>query len=111
MVSGTGRNVVNDTGEARGAPGMAGGMMGAILITGGAGYIGSHAAYAFLDAGREVAVLDDLSTGVRANLPAHVPFYRGCVSDRGLVTDIVARHGVEGALHFAGSVVVPESVA
>jgi UDP-glucose 4-epimerase len=85
--------------------------MGAVLITGGAGYIGSHAAYAFLDAGREVVVLDDLSTGVRASLPARATFYQGCVSDRGLVTDIVTRHGVEGALHFAGSIVVPESVA
>lgn len=84
--------------------------MGTVLITGGAGYIGSHAVYAFLDAGRQVAVLDDLSTGVRANLPPKVPFYEGCVSDRELVTRIVARHGVEGVLHFAGSIVVPESV-
>jgi UDP-glucose 4-epimerase len=85
--------------------------MGTVLITGGAGYIGSHAVYAFLDAGRQVAVLDDLSTGVRANLPSEVPFYRGCVSDRELVSRIVAQHGVEGVLHFAGSIVVPESVA
>jgi UDP-glucose 4-epimerase len=84
--------------------------MSTVLITGGAGYIGSHAVYAFLDAGRDVVVLDDLSTGVRANLPAQVPFYQGCVSDRELVTAIVARHGVEGVLHFAGSIVVPESV-
>lgn len=84
--------------------------MSAILITGGAGYIGSHAVYAFLDAGREVVVLDDLSTGLRANLPPEVPFYQGCVSERGLVTDIAARHRVEGVLHFAGSIVVPESV-
>ena len=48
--------------------------MGTVLITGGAGYIGSHAVYAFLDAGQEVVVLDDLSTGVRANLPARCPF-------------------------------------
>src|SRR5262245_5129818 len=84
--------------------------MGAILITGGAGYIGSHAVYAFLDAGREVVVLDDLSTGVRANLPAAAPFYQGCISDRDLVTRIVAKHSIEGALQFAGSIVVPESV-
>jgi UDP-glucose 4-epimerase len=84
--------------------------MGAVLITGGAGYIGSHAVYAFLDAGRDVVVLDDLSTGVRANLPPEVPFYRGCISDRELVGCIAARHGVDGALHFAGSIVVPESV-
>jgi UDP-glucose 4-epimerase len=85
--------------------------MGAVLITGGAGYIGSHAVHAFLDAGREVAVLDDLSTGVRANLPQAAAFYHGCVSDRDLVTRIVREHRVDGALHFAGSIVVPESVA
>jgi UDP-glucose 4-epimerase len=84
--------------------------MGAVLITGGAGYIGSHAAYAFLDAGTEVVVLDDLSTGVRANLPPTAAFYHGCVSDRDLVTRIAREHRVEGALHFAGSIVVPESV-
>jgi UDP-glucose 4-epimerase len=84
--------------------------MGSVLITGGAGYIGSHAVCAFLDAGAEVVVLDDLSTGVRANLPRAAAFYQGCVSDRDLVTRIVREHGVEGALHFAGSIVVPESV-
>jgi UDP-glucose 4-epimerase len=86
------------------------GAMGAILITGGAGYIGSHAVYAFLDAGREVVVLDDLSTGVRGNLPAAVPFYEGCIANRELVTRIAREHRVEGVLHFAGSIVVPESV-
>jgi UDP-glucose 4-epimerase len=85
--------------------------MGAVLITGGAGYIGSHAVYAFLDAGREVVVLDDLSTGVRANLPPAAAFYEGCVSDRDLVTRIVREHRIEGTLHLAGSIVVPESVA
>ena len=84
--------------------------MGAVLITGGAGYIGSHAVYAFLDAGTEVVVLDDLSTGVRANLPPTARFYQGCIADRDLVTRIVREHRIEGALHFAGSIVVPESV-
>jgi UDP-glucose 4-epimerase len=85
--------------------------MGAVLITGGAGYIGSHAVYAFLDAGAEVAVLDDLSTGVQANLPREAAFYQGDIADRDLVTRIVREHRIEGALHFAGSIVVPESVA
>jgi UDP-glucose 4-epimerase len=85
--------------------------MGAVLITGGAGYIGSHAVCAFLDAGAEVVVLDDLSSGVRANLARQAAFYQGCISDRDLVTRIVREHRVEGALHFAGSIVVPESVA
>jgi UDP-glucose 4-epimerase len=56
-------------------------------------------------------VLDDLSTGVRANVPQSAAFYQGCVADRDLVTRIVREHRIEGALHFAGSVVVPESVA
>jgi UDP-glucose 4-epimerase len=84
--------------------------MGAVLITGGAGYIGSHAAYAFLDAGTDVVVLDDLSTGAQANLPRSAPFYKGNVADRDLVTRIVREHRIEGVLHFAGSIVVPESV-
>ncbi len=84
--------------------------MGAVLITGGAGYIGSHAAYAFLDAGADVVVLDDLSTGAQANLPRSAPFYKGNVADRDLVTRIVREHRIEGVLHFAGSIVVPESV-
>lgn len=85
--------------------------MGAVLITGGAGYIGSHAVHAFLDAGADVVVLDDLSTGVRSNLPPGAAFYQGCIADRDLVSRIVRAHRIEGALHFAGSIVVPESVA
>jgi UDP-glucose 4-epimerase len=84
--------------------------MSCVLITGGAGYIGSHAVYAFLDAGHDVVVIDDLSTGVRANLPANVPFYEGSVADRALVARIVEERRPSGVLHFAGSVVVPESV-
>jgi UDP-glucose 4-epimerase len=84
--------------------------MGAVLVTGGAGYIGSHAVFAFLEAGADVVVLDDLSTGVQANLPRMAPFYQGDVADRDLVTRIVREHRVDGVLHFAGSIVVPESV-
>lgn len=85
--------------------------MSCVLITGGAGYIGSHAVYAFLDAGYEVVVIDDLSTGVRANLPEGIAFYEGSVGDRGLIDRVARAHAIEGVLHFAGSVVVPESVA
>jgi UDP-glucose 4-epimerase len=85
--------------------------MAAILITGGAGYIGSHAVYACLAAGCQVAVIDDLSTGVRAHLPKDMAFYEGCISDRALVERIVREHRPEGVLHFAGSIVVKESVA
>lgn len=84
--------------------------MSCVLITGGAGYIGSHAVYAFLDAGHDVVVIDDLSTGVRENLPQHIPFYHGSVADRGLVARILEERRPSGALHFAGSIVVPESV-
>ena len=85
--------------------------MSCVLVTGGAGYIGSHAVYAFLDVGHKVVVIDDLSTGVRDNLPADVAFYQGSVADRELIGRIAAEHRPAGALHFAGSVVVPESVA
>ena len=78
-----------------------------VLITGGAGYIGSHAAHAFLDTGYEVIILDDLSTGVPANLPQAATFYEGDVADRQLVMRIVREHHIEGVLHFAGSIVVP----
>ncbi len=84
--------------------------MSTVLITGGAGYIGSHAVYAFLDAGCDVVVIDDLSTGVRSNLPETIAFYEGDVGDRELVGRIARDHRIEGVLHFAGSVVVPESV-
>jgi UDP-glucose 4-epimerase len=89
---------------------LAGTTMSSILITGGAGYIGSHAVYAFLDAGHQVAVIDDLSTGVRANLPQDIAFYEGCISNRSLVEKIVREQKTEGVLHFAGSIIVPESV-
>ena len=86
------------------------GERGLVLITGGAGYIGSHAAYAFLEAGYQVVVVDDLSTGRRANLPADLPFHLGDVGDRALMAEVLARHRPVGVLHFAGSIVVPESV-
>ncbi len=82
-----------------------------ILITGGAGYIGSHAVLAFIDAGHGVVVLDNLSTGVRRAVPASVPFVRGDVGDGAVVADMIKRYGVGAVVHFAGSVVVPDSVA
>jgi UDP-glucose 4-epimerase len=85
--------------------------MGCVLITGGAGYIGSNTVYAFLEAGYHVVVIDDLSTGVRANLPQELPFYQGRVGDRDLIKRVIRTYRPEGVLHFAGSVVVPESVA
>lgn len=82
-----------------------------VLVTGGAGYIGSHAVLALLDADWPVAVLDDLSTGFRFAVPPTVPFYRGDVGDEALLARIFAEQGIGAIMHFAGSVVVPESVA
>jgi UDP-glucose 4-epimerase len=81
-----------------------------VLVTGGAGYIGSHAVLALLDAGWPVAVIDDLSTGFRFAVPEGVPFYRGDVADQALLARIFAENGTRAIMHFAGSIVVPESV-
>jgi UDP-glucose 4-epimerase len=86
-----------------------------VLVTGGAGYIGSHAVLALRDAGWPVAVIDNLVTGFRFAVPDEVPFYQGDIADAGLLARIFAEQGMgsgRGAImHFAGSVVVPESVA
>ena len=83
----------------------------AVLITGGAGYIGSHAVLAFRDAGWPVAVIDNLSTGFRWAVPDDVPFYEGNVDDGALIARIIGDHGIGAIVHFAGSIVVPESVS
>lgn len=81
-----------------------------VLVTGGAGYIGSHALLALRDAGWPVAVIDDLSTGTRRLVPDDVPFYEGSVADGALVARVAAEQGISAIMHFAGSIVVPESV-
>src|SRR4051812_6927415 len=81
-----------------------------VLVTGGAGYIGSHAMLALKDAGWAVTVIDDLSNGVRRAVPEEVPFYEGNVADRALVGRIFDEQGILAIMHFAGSIVVPESV-
>ncbi len=81
-----------------------------VLITGGAGYIGSHAVLALKDAGWPVAVIDNLVTGFRFAVPEGVPFYEGDIADADLVARIIAEQGIKAVMHFAGSVVVPESV-
>ena len=81
-----------------------------VLVTGGAGYIGSHAVLALKDSGWRVAVIDDLSNGVRQAVPDDVPFYEGSVADRSVVEGIIAEQGIQAIMHFAGSIVVPESV-
>lgn len=82
-----------------------------VLVTGGAGYIGSHAVLALLDRGWPVVVIDNLSTGFRFAVPPQVPFFEGDIGDSALLTHIFAEHGIGAIMHFAGSVVVPESVA
>jgi UDP-glucose 4-epimerase len=81
------------------------------LVTGGAGYIGSHVAWALADAGWRVIVLDDLSTGRRALVPAEATFVEGDSGDGTLVRRLLSEERVGAVLHFAGSIVVPESVA
>ena len=82
-----------------------------VLVTGGAGYIGSHMVHQLADAGAPVVVLDNLSTGFRFLIPGSVPFIAGSTGDRALVNDIIAHYGVTAIVHFAASIVVPESVS
>jgi UDP-glucose 4-epimerase len=81
-----------------------------VLVTGGAGYIGSHAVLALKDNGWTVAVIDDLSNGSREVVPADVPFYHGSIAERVLVDSILDEQKIGAIMHFAGSIVVPESV-
>ncbi len=81
-----------------------------VLVTGGAGYIGSHAVLALADAGWPVTVIDNLVTGFRWAVPAGVPFYEGNIADAELVAQVCAEQSIGAVMHFAGSVVVPESV-
>jgi UDP-glucose 4-epimerase len=82
-----------------------------ILVTGGCGYIGSHMVHALTDQGRQVVVLDNLTTGFRWALPDQVKLVVGDIGDQDLARTVMRRHGVTGIIHFAGSIVVPESVA
>lgn len=81
-----------------------------VLVTGGAGYIGSHAVLALKDAGWPVAVIDNLVTGFRFAVPDDVPFYQGDIADEALLARIFAEQGTQAIMHFAGSIIVPESV-
>ncbi|WP_298470000.1 UDP-glucose 4-epimerase GalE [uncultured Erythrobacter sp.] len=81
-----------------------------VLVTGGAGYIGSHAVLALVDAGWPVAVIDNLTTGFRFAVPDGVPLYEGDIEDAALLARIFEEQGTRAIMHFAGSIVVPESV-
>src|SRR5579871_419366 len=81
-----------------------------VLVTGGAGYIGSHTVQALVEAGESVVVIDNLSTGFSAFLPEGVPLFIGDAADENLVEGVIAANNVESIIHFAGSVVVPDSM-
>lgn len=83
----------------------------AVLVTGGAGYIGSHMVWELLDHGEEVVVLDRLSTGFDWAVPDAAELVVGDIADQPLVEDIMERRGVDAVIHFAGSIIVPESVS
>lgn len=82
-----------------------------ILVTGGAGYIGSQTVLDLVDAGETVVVLDDLSSGFEAAVSPKARLVVGDVGDAMLVSRLIAEHNIDAIIHFAGSIVVPESVA
>lgn len=82
-----------------------------VLVTGGAGYIGSHMVHALVDAGETVVVLDNLSTGFWWALPGAATLVVGDMGDEALVGRVLREHGVEAIVHFAAKIVVPDSVA
>jgi UDP-glucose 4-epimerase len=83
----------------------------AVLVTGGAGYIGSHMVWELLDHGEDVVVLDKLTTGFNWAVPREARLVIGDVADQDLVRSILRRHPIDAVIHFAGSVVVPDSIA
>jgi UDP-glucose 4-epimerase len=82
----------------------------AILVTGGAGYIGSHMVFELLDAGEDVVVLDNLSTGFQWAVAEGAPLFVGETGDQTLVSRIIRDHNIDAIIHFAASIVVPDSV-
>lgn len=84
---------------------------GGTLVTGGAGYIGSHVVRQLVAAGERVVVLDNLSTGFREAVVPGAELVVGDTGDQALVTDLLRRHGIDSVLHFAAHTIVPESVS
>jgi UDP-glucose 4-epimerase len=82
-----------------------------VLVTGGAGYIGSHMVLALTDAGENVVVLDNLSTGFAWAIAPGAKLVKADIGDEVLVGQLIKEHGIEAIVHFAGSIVVPDSVA
>ncbi len=82
----------------------------AILVTGGAGYIGSHMVLALVERGEEVVILDNLSTGMWWAVPPEAKLVEGDIGDEALLDRIMAEHRFDAVVHFAGSIVVPDSM-
>ena len=82
-----------------------------ILVTGGAGYIGSHMVHALIDKGESVVVVDDLSTGYRWSVPREAEFFLCDIGDIASISRIFRTYDIEAIIHFAGSIVVDESVS
>lgn len=82
-----------------------------VLVTGGAGYIGSHCVRSLLEAGYQAVVLDNFSTGHRWAVPAGLPVIEGDAGDQDLVSGVIRKFNVDSVLHFAGSIVASESVS
>ena len=82
-----------------------------VLVTGGAGYIGSHMVLALTDAGIDTVVVDNLSTGFAWAISPAAKLVRGNIGDEGLMMQVMAEHKVDAVVHFAGSIVVPDSVS
>lgn len=82
----------------------------AVLVTGGAGYIGSHMVLALVDAGEETVVIDNLSTGFRWAVHPQAHFHEGDIADAALLGRLIRDYRIEAVVHFAGSIIVPESV-
>jgi UDP-glucose 4-epimerase len=82
----------------------------AVLVTGGAGYIGSHMVLSLTDSGQEVVVLDNLSTGFQWAIAPQAKLIEGDIGDEALVEKIIKAHNIDAVVHFAGSIVVPDSV-
>lgn len=81
-----------------------------ILITGGAGYIGSHMVHALVEAGERIVVLDNLTTGFDWAVASEAPLVIGDTGDQSRTASLIAEHGVDAIIHFAASIVVPDSV-
>ena len=82
----------------------------AVLVLGGAGYIGSHTVYALCEAGREVVVVDNLETGHQEAVHEKAAFYQGDISDTAFLHHVLRRESIDGVIHFAAYSIVAESM-